>query len=59
MKIAIIGATGNLGSAVAREATARGHQITALGSSTADAADPASVKQAVAGHDTVVVSIKS
>jgi putative NADH-flavin reductase len=58
MKIAIIGATGNLGSAVAREATARGHQSTALGSSTVDAADPASVKQAVAGHDAVVVSIQ-
>ena len=33
MKIAVIGAAGNLGGAVAREATARGHQVTALGSS--------------------------
>jgi putative NADH-flavin reductase len=57
MKIAIIGATGNLGSAVAHEAAARGHQVTALNSSTVDAADPASVKQAAAGHDAVVVSI--
>jgi putative NADH-flavin reductase len=57
MKIAVIGATGNLGSAVAREATARGHQVTALGSSNMDAADPASVKEAVTGHDAVVVAI--
>ncbi|HJY56467.1 MAG TPA: alpha/beta fold hydrolase [Streptosporangiaceae bacterium] len=57
MKIAVIGATGNLGSAVACEATARGHQVTALGSSNMDAADPASVKEAVTGHDAVVVAI--
>jgi putative NADH-flavin reductase len=57
MKIAVIDATGNLGGAVAREATARGHQVTALGSSNVDAADPASVKEAVTGHDAVVVAI--
>ena len=57
VKIAVIGATGNLGGAVAREATARGHQVTALGSSNMDAADPASVKEAVTGHDAVVVAI--
>ena len=51
MKIAVIGATGNLGGAVTREATARGHQVTALGSSNVDAADPASIKEAVTGHD--------
>jgi putative NADH-flavin reductase len=58
MNIAVIGATGNLGSAVAREATSRGHQVTALNSNTVDAADPASVKEVVAGHDAVVVAIK-
>lgn len=57
VKIAVIGATGNLGGAVAREATARGHQVTALGSGNMDAADPASVKEAVTGHDAVVVAI--
>jgi putative NADH-flavin reductase len=57
MKIAVIGATGNLGGAVTREATARGHQVTAVGSSNVDAADPASVKEAVTGHDAVVVAI--
>jgi putative NADH-flavin reductase/pimeloyl-ACP methyl ester carboxylesterase len=58
MNIAVIGATGNLGSAVAREAASRGHQVTALNSNTVDAADPASVKEVVAGHDAVVVAIK-
>lgn len=57
VKIAVIGATGNLGGAVAREATARGHRVTALGRSNMDAADPASVKEAVTGHDAVVVAI--
>ena len=59
MKIAVIGATGHLGSAVAREAGARGHQVTALNRSTVDAADPASVAKAVTGHDAVVVGIQS
>jgi putative NADH-flavin reductase len=58
MKIAVIGATGHLGSAVAQEATARGHQVTALSSSSVDAADPASVTGAVAGHHAVVVGIQ-
>jgi putative NADH-flavin reductase len=58
MKIAIIGAGGNLGGAVAREAVARGHQVTALGKDTMDVTDPASTKQAVAGHDAVVAAIK-
>ena len=57
MKIAVIGATGHLGGAVAREATARGHHVTGLNSSNVDAADPASVKQAVTGHDAVVVGV--
>ncbi|MEV0247147.1 alpha/beta fold hydrolase [Nocardia sp. NPDC050712] len=58
MKIAVIGATGNLGGAVAREAAARGLQVTALDRGTMDVTDAASVKQAVAGHDVVVVAIK-
>jgi putative NADH-flavin reductase len=58
MKIAVIGATGRLGNAVAREATARGHRVTALNRSSVDAADPASVTGAVAGHDAVVVAIQ-
>ena len=57
MKIAVIGATGHLGGAVAREAAARGHHVTGLNSGNVDAADPASVKQAVTGHHAVVVGI--
>lgn len=58
MKIAIIGAGGNLGGAVAREAVARGHHVTALGRDTMDVTDPGSIKDAVAGHDAVVAGIK-
>ncbi|MGV9772734.1 alpha/beta fold hydrolase [Streptosporangium sp. NPDC003464] len=58
MKIAVIGAAGNLAGAVAREAAARGHLITALGRDTMDVTDPASVKDAVAGHDAVVAGVK-
>lgn len=58
MKIAVIGARGNLGGAVAREAAARGIQVTALDRDSMDVTDPASVKEAVAGHDAVVAAIK-
>ncbi|WP_084477714.1 alpha/beta fold hydrolase [Nocardia jejuensis] len=58
MKIAVIGARGNLGSVVARAALARGFEVTALDRGTVDVTDPASVKDAVAGHDAVVVAIK-
>ncbi|MFC9472880.1 alpha/beta fold hydrolase [Nocardia sp. NPDC056952] len=58
MRIAVIGATGNLGGAVVREATARGMQVTALGRDTVDVTDAASVKNAVAGHDAVVAAVK-
>ncbi|TJZ76754.1 alpha/beta fold hydrolase [Rhodococcus oryzae] len=58
MKVAIIGATGNLGSAVAREAAARGHHVTPLGSNDVDVTDLASITDAVAGHDAVIVSVK-
>ncbi|MGF6883776.1 putative NADH-flavin reductase/pimeloyl-ACP methyl ester carboxylesterase [Nocardia sp. GAS34] len=58
MNIAVIGASGNLGSAVAAEALARGHRVTRLDRQTADVTDPASIKDAVAGHDAVVAAIK-
>lgn len=58
MKIAVIGATGNLGGAVAREAIARGHDVTALSSREVDVVDAASIKGAVAGHDAVVAAVK-
>jgi putative NADH-flavin reductase len=58
MKLAVIGATGHLGGAIAHEAIARGHVVTALGHATADITDPAAIADAVAGHDAVVASVK-
>ena len=67
MNIALIGATGFIGSAVLTELLARGHQVTALARNPgkltpqaslqvvkADVLDAAQVAQAVAGHDAVV-----
>ncbi|MFB8008370.1 alpha/beta fold hydrolase [Nocardia sp. NPDC056000] len=58
LKIAVIGARGNLGSAVVRAATARGIAVTALDRGAVEVTDPTSIKEAVAGHDAVVVAIK-
>jgi putative NADH-flavin reductase len=58
MNLAIIGATGRLGGAIATEATTRGHRVTAVGSRDVDVTDPASITSVVAGHDAVVVSVK-
>ncbi|MDH4611722.1 NAD(P)-dependent oxidoreductase [Pseudomonas sp. BN102] len=67
MKIALIGATGFVGSAVLTESLQRGHQVTAivrhpeklpqhanLTARKADAYDAAAIAQAVADHDAVV-----
>lgn len=67
MKIALIGATGFVGSAVLAEALQRGHQVTALARTPsriaaqtgltvvqADVLDAAQVADAVAGHDAVI-----
>lgn len=67
MKIALIGPTGFVGSAVLTEALSRGHAVTALSRTPAklapqtgltavqaDATDPAQVATAVAGTDAVV-----
>ena len=67
MKIALIGGTGFVGSAVLAELTQRGHQVTALARDTtkyrtlpgvtpvqADATDADQVAQAVAGADAVI-----
>jgi putative NADH-flavin reductase len=58
VKIAVIGATGRLGGAIARDAVDRGHDVTPLGSAEVDVTDPASIRRAVAGHDAVVASVK-
>jgi len=67
MKIALIGPTGFVGSAVLAEALARGHEVTALARTPskiaaqpkltvvqADVLDAAQVARAVAGHDAVI-----
>ena len=67
MKIALIGATGFVGTALVTELLRRGHQVTALARNPAkldarpdltaqalDACDPAAVAAAVKGHDAVV-----
>lgn len=67
MKIALIGATGNIGKEIAREALRRGHTVTAIvrkegsvqkdlsgiGAKVADLFDAAALRDAVADHDVV------
>jgi putative NADH-flavin reductase len=69
MKIAIIGATGTIGSRIAQEALARGHSVTAVARDPAkvkdgrvkavrgDVTDPAGLAQALKGHDAVVSAV--
>ncbi len=70
MKIALIGASGRVGRRVLEEALARGHQVTAVVRDPAkvaarpgltvargDAADPAGLAAALAGHDAVVSAV--
>jgi hypothetical protein len=70
MRIAVIGASGWLGGAIAREALARGHEVTAVGRNRGrleaiegatvgivDAADPGALVSVIAGHDVVVSSV--
>lgn len=69
-KILLLGATGGTGKLIAREAVARGHQMTALVRSpdkardlagttlvTGDARDEASLRQALAGQDAVISAL--
>jgi uncharacterized protein len=71
VKIAIIGATGNVGSRIVAEALRRGHTVTAVARDpsrltpqpgltpvAADASDPDALAKALAGHDTVVSSLR-
>jgi putative NADH-flavin reductase len=70
MRIAVIGASGWLGGAIAREALARGHEVTAIGRDPArlaslevtavahaDVTDPAAIAGPVKGNDAVVVAV--
>jgi putative NADH-flavin reductase len=71
MKIAILGATGQVGSQITTEALARGHHVTGfarnpaplpkhehLTSGKADLTDHAHVVKALAGHDVVISAVK-
>ena len=70
MKIAIIGATGNVGRRLVDEALSRGHEVTAIARdpsklqasdhlqlATGDAQDPAALAATLKGHDAVISSI--
>ncbi|WP_341898980.1 NAD(P)-dependent oxidoreductase [Ferrovibrio terrae] len=70
MKIALIGATGNIGSRVLTEALSRGHHVTAIvrnpekvparpgvTAKAGDAHDPAALAPLLAGHDAVVSAV--
>ncbi|HET9102004.1 MAG TPA: NAD(P)H-binding protein [Solirubrobacteraceae bacterium] len=70
MRIAVIGASGWLGGAIAREALARGHEVTAIGrdpdklatlsdarAATVDATDAAALPGVIGGHDVVVQAV--
>jgi putative NADH-flavin reductase/pimeloyl-ACP methyl ester carboxylesterase len=72
LRIAVIGASGHLGGAVAREALARGHELTAIARdesrlqglegarvTAADVLDPEAMARVLAGHDAVVAALKA
>ena len=71
MKIALIGATGNVGSKVLTEALSRGHQVTGIArhveklkgrsgvtARPVDLADEEKLAEALRGHDAVIVSVR-
>jgi putative NADH-flavin reductase len=71
MKIAVIGAAGNIGKRIVREALDRGHQVTAVGrhapnpapddaklsTTVADVTSPVQIAKAVKGHDAIVSAV--
>jgi len=70
VKIAIYGATGNIGPRLVAEALRRGHEVTAIGRTeraiaqgatfvTGDAADPAFVERIAGSHDVVVSALNT
>jgi putative NADH-flavin reductase len=71
MKIALIGATGNVGQRVTAEAVSRGHEVVAIARDVskleakpgvtpvqADLTDKAAIGKAIAGADAVVLSVR-
>ncbi|GJD65212.1 NAD(P)-dependent oxidoreductase [Methylobacterium frigidaeris] len=69
-KVAVIGATGNVGARLVAELVARGHRVTAIARNPAKAAspqveavvgdvrDPAGLARLLAGHDAVVSAVR-
>jgi putative NADH-flavin reductase len=63
MRIALIGATGTIGSRIAAEARSRGHEVTAItrsgkdGAVQADARDGSALAAVVRGHDAVISAV--
>jgi putative NADH-flavin reductase len=51
VRIAVIGAAGNVGSRIVAEALRRGHQVTALTRNDVDATDAGAVASLIRGHD--------
>ncbi|HTW38103.1 MAG TPA: NAD(P)-dependent oxidoreductase [Steroidobacteraceae bacterium] len=71
MRIALIGATGNVGSKILTEALSRGHQVTGIARNVeklkgragvtpkqADLANEKQLAEAIRGHDAVIVSVR-
>jgi putative NADH-flavin reductase len=71
MKIALIGATGNVGRRIVAEALRRGHQVTAIArdvskvevqegvtTSRGDIADPVGTAERLRGHDVAILSVR-
>ena len=70
MKIALIGATGNMGQRLVKEATSRGHDITAIARNpdaakgdkvstvAADLHDDDKLAEAIKGADVVILSVR-
>lgn len=58
MRIAIIGAAGNVGSRVVAEALRRGHRVTALTHDDVDATDANAVARLIQGHDVGVAATR-
>lgn len=60
MKVALIGATGNVGQRLTTELRSRGHQVTGIarkgGDVQVDANDPAALAEAIGGHDAVMLA---
>lgn len=71
MKLALIGASGNVGQRIAAEATGRGHDVTAIARNVSarengpglhwtagDLATPETLADKLAGHDAIILSVR-